>query len=151
MTTLHFPLVIDGEYVGEGKGGTAETVDPATSRPIATYAVAGIEDADAAVAAARRSFEIGVWRGLRPYQRGRVMMRIAEGLLQRRDELAEMLTKDSGKPLRDAYWEVDCSARFFEFYGGYCDKMQGAQIPLGHGWMDWTIREPIGVSVHIVP
>jgi acyl-CoA reductase-like NAD-dependent aldehyde dehydrogenase len=152
MTQLgHFPLVIDGEYLHQGQGGTAESLDPATGRPVATFGVAGIEDADAAVAAARRSFDSGSWRRMKPYERGRVMLRIADGLLQRRDELARLLTLDSGKPLRDAYWEVDCSARFFEFYGGYCDKDQGSQIPLGTGWMDWTVKEPIGVSAHIVP
>lgn len=154
MTTTkipHFPLVIDGEHVQAGSGGTAESLDPATGRPAATFAVAGVEEADAAVAAARRSFDSAVWRKLRPYERGRVLLGIADGLTRRRDELARALTVDSGKPLRDAYWEVDCSARFFEFYGGHCDKLQGTQVPLGSGWMDWTLREPIGVSAHIVP
>lgn len=151
MSGTHIPLVIDGQRLTEGQGGTAESLDPATGRPIATFAVAGVDDADAAVAAARRSFDTATWRGMKPFERGRVMQRIAAGLLERRDELALLLTRDSGKPLRDAYWEVDCSARFFEFYGGYCDKIQGSQVPLGAGWMDWTVREPIGVSVHIVP
>jgi aldehyde dehydrogenase (NAD+) len=65
------------------------------------------------------------------------------------DETLESL--ESGKPLRDAYWEVDCSARFFEFYGGYVDKIQGTTVPLGPGYLNWTVREPIGVSLHIVP
>lgn len=152
MTVLdHFPLVIDGEYLHAGQGGVAESLDPATGRPVATFAVAGVDDADAAVAAARRSFDTGVWRKMRPHERGRVMLRIADGLLARREKLARLLTVDSGKPLRDAYWEVDCSARFFEFYGGFVDKIQGTSIPLGPGWMDWTVREPIGVSAHVVP
>ncbi|MGW1681993.1 aldehyde dehydrogenase family protein [Saccharopolyspora sp. NPDC002376] len=151
MTVQHFPLIIDGERLHAGAGGTAESLDPATGRPSATFAVAGVEDADAAVEAARSSFALGKWRGLRPYQRGQVMHAIADGLLRRREELARLITADSGKPLRDAFWEVDCSARFFEFYGGYCDKIHGSQIPLGTGWMDWTLREPIGVSAHIVP
>src|SRR5690606_39642423 len=99
MTDLHIPLVIDGEYVDEGQDGTAETVDPATSRPIGTYAVAGIRDADAAVAAARRSFDSGVWRKLRPFERGRVLLRIADALLARRDERAGRWTSASGQPL----------------------------------------------------
>jgi aldehyde dehydrogenase (NAD+) len=147
----HFPLFIDGELLAEGGGGTADSSDPATGLPIATFAVADVAQADAAVAAGRRAFDERAWRGVRPFERGRVMLRIAEGLLARRDEIARSLTLDSGKPLRDSYWEVDCTARFFEFYGGYCDKIQGAQIPLGPGWMDWTVREPIGVSAHIVP
>lgn len=151
MTFPHFPLVIDGAQLHEGAGGMAESVDPATGRPSATFAVAGVDDADAAVEAARGSFEKGAWRGMRPHERGRVLLAIADGLVRRREELARLITMDSGKPLRDAFWEVDCSARFFEFYGGYCDKIQGSQVPLGSGWMDWTIREPIGVSAHIVP
>jgi acyl-CoA reductase-like NAD-dependent aldehyde dehydrogenase len=151
MTVNHIPLVIDGRRVDAGESGTAESLDPATGRPIATFAVAGPADAEAAVAAARRSFDAGTWRNMRPFERGRVMQGIAAGLLERRDEIARLLTLDSGKPLRDAYWEVDCSARFFEFYGGYCDKLRGTQVPLGPGWMDWTLHDPVGVSVHIVP
>ena len=147
----HFPLFIGGEFVPDGGGGTATSLDPATGRPIGTFAVADLAQADAAVGAARATFGEGLWSRRRPFERGRVLLRIADGLWQRRDEIARSLTLDSGKPLRDAYWEVDCSARFFEFYGGYCDKIQGSQIPLGPGWMDWTIREPIGVSAHIVP
>lgn len=148
---VHFPLFIDGEAVAEGGGGTEESLDPATGQPIATFAVADVAQADTAVAAARGTFDDAAWRGLRPFERGRVMLAIGAGLLKRRDEIARSLTLDSGKPLRDSYWEVDCSARFFEFYGGYCDKIQGEQVPLGPGWMDWTVREPIGVSAHIVP
>lgn len=147
----HFPLVIDDEEIVDGGGGTDETRDPATGEVVATFALTGEKQADAAVAAARASFDSGVWRRMRPYERGRVLLRIAAGLTARRDELAHLLTLDSGKPLRDSYWEVDCSARFFEFYGGHCDKLQGSSIPLGDNWMDWTLHEPIGVSVHIVP
>jgi acyl-CoA reductase-like NAD-dependent aldehyde dehydrogenase len=143
--------MIGNDQIATGTDGQAEAVDPATNEVIATFALAGTDQADLAVAVARESFDQGVWRGLRPLERGRVMMKIADGLLARRDELAQIITRDSGKPLRDAYYEVDCSARFFEFYGGFCDKMQGSSIPLGPGWMDWTIQEPIGVSLHVVP
>lgn len=147
----HYPLFIDGQEVAEGGGGTGESYDPATGQVSATFALADEGQADEAVAAARSSLEAGVWSRLRPLERGRVMHRIGEGLMARRDEIARGLTIDSGKPLRDSYWEVDCSARFFEFYGGFCDKVQGTSVPLGPGWMDWTLREPIGVSAHIVP
>jgi len=79
------------------------------------------------------------------------MHRIGELMLERRDEIARLESEDSGKPLRDAYWEVDCSARFFEFYGGAADKLQGRSIPLGPNYSDWTVREGIGVSLHIIP
>jgi aldehyde dehydrogenase (NAD+)/betaine-aldehyde dehydrogenase len=72
-------------------------------------------------------------------------------MLEKRDEIARKESQDSGKPLRDSYWEVDCSARFFEFYGGAADKLHGNSIPLGPDWSDWTVKEPVGVSLHIIP
>lgn len=151
MTALHAPMLIGGEEIHTGQEGTGAVIDPATGQEFATYAVGGVGDVDAAVAAAREAFDNGPWRRLRPFERGRILHRIGEGLLARRDEIARNLVRDSGKPLRDAYWEVDCSARFFEFYAGACDKLQGTSVPLGPGVMDWTVREPIGVSAQIVP
>lgn len=147
----HVSLVIGDELIKDGGEGNGETLDPATNEVIATYARASVEQADAAVEAARESFDRGVWRKQRPVDRARVLFGIADGLLKRRDELARKITLDSGKPLRDAYYEVDCAARFFEFYAGLTDKHHGRSIPLGSGWMDWTIQDPIGVSLHIVP
>lgn len=151
MTVLHAPMLIGGEEIHAGQEGTGAVIDPATGQEFATYAVGGVDDVDAAVAAAREAFDSGPWRRLRPFERGRILHRIGEGLLARRDEIARNLVRDSGKPLRDAYWEVDCSARFFEFYAGASDKLQGTSVPLGPGVMDWTVREPIGVSAQIVP
>jgi aldehyde dehydrogenase (NAD+) len=151
MTLRHFPLVIGSKDVAEGGAGQGESLDPATGKAIARFAIADERQVDEAVAAARDAFDRGVWRRQRPYQRGRVMQAIARGLADRRDEIARLLTLDSGKPLGDSYWEVDCSARFFEFYGGACDKLLGSSVPLGDGWMDWTVREPIGVSAQVIP
>src|SRR5690625_4247738 len=151
MTQVHVPLIIGGEEIAEGQEGSKTTYDPATGKDFATYAVGGAKDLDAAVDAAREAFDNGPWRRLKPFERGRYLYKIAEELFARRDEIAKRLVLDSGKPLRDAYWEVDCSARFFEFYAGICDKLQGASVPLGPGTMAWTIREPIGVSAQIVP
>lgn len=151
MTQVHAPLIIAGEELHDGQEGTQTTYDPATGKDFASYAVGGLNDIDAAVDAAREAFDNGPWKRLKPFERGRYLHKIGEELLARRDEIARRLVLDSGKPLRDAYWEVDCSARFFEFYAGVCDKLQGTSVPLGPGVMDWTIREPIGVSAQIVP
>lgn len=145
------PITCGDEDIFAGSGGSLTAYDPATGMPIAEVACAGPEEVEKAVAAARRAFELGPWRKMRPFERGRVLQRIGEIILARREELARMECRDSGKPLRDAYWEVDCAARNFEFYGAAADKLHGSSIPLGNGWMDWTIREPIGVSLHIVP
>ncbi len=145
------PIVVGNREILDGTDGTRHSFDPATGRPIAEIACAGEYEVDLAVAAARAAFESGAWQRLRPFERGRIMQRIGALILERRDELARLESSDSGKPLRDAYWEVDCAARNFEYYGGHIDKMLGSSIPLGPGWMDWTVREPLGVSLHIIP
>jgi len=145
------PIVCGDEEIFDASDGSMTAHDPATGETIAEFACAGAGEVDKAVAAARHAFDHGPWGRMRPFERGRIMQRIGELVLARRDELIRMECRDSGKPLRDAAWEVDCTARNFEFYGGAADKLQGASIPLGNGWMDWTIREPIGVSLHIVP
>lgn len=145
------PLVIGNQTLSEGSDGEGESTNPATGKVIARFAKAGAREVDMAVAAARAAFDTGPWGKMRPFERGRILHRIGELMLERRDEIARLESEDSGKPLRDAYWEVDCSARFFEFYGGAADKLHGASIPLGRGWSDWTVKEGIGVSLHIIP
>ena len=152
MPTLRKVPIVYGEIeVTDASGGVSQSRDPATGNAIAELALAGEREVNLAVAAARKAFDHGPWLKMRPFERGRIMMKIGELILARRDELARLETTDSGKPLRDAYWEVDCAARNFEYYGGHVDKMLGTSIPLGSGWMDWTVREPIGVSLHIIP
>lgn len=150
-TVIRIPVACGDEDIFDGADGSLPVYDPATGETIAQFACAGAADVDKVVSVARTAFESGPWGKMRPFERGRVMQRIADGIMARREELVRMECRDSGKPLRDAYWEVDCAARNFEFYGGAADKLQGTSIPLGNGWMDWTIREPVGVSLHIVP
>ena len=145
------PIVCGNEVLTEGSDGVGRTFDPATGQAIASVAMAGEMEAEKAVHAAREAFDNGPWRKMRPFERGRILARIGEIMLERRDEIVRKECADSGKPKRDAYWEVDCSARFFEFYAGAADKLQGSSIPLGPGWTDWTVKEPIGVSLHIIP
>ncbi|PWK61272.1 aldehyde dehydrogenase family protein [Aminobacter sp. AP02] len=152
MTDRAFiPIVVGNKVLNEGSDGVGQSFDPATGLLVAEFARAGAIEVDMAVAAAREAFDNGPWRRMRPFERGRILHRIGELMLQRRDEIARKESIDSGKPLRDSYWEVDCSARFFEFYGGAADKLHGSSIPLGPDWSDWTVKEAIGVSLHIIP
>ncbi|QOF69446.1 aldehyde dehydrogenase family protein [Aminobacter sp. SR38] len=152
MTDRAFiPIVVGNKVLNEGSDGVGRSFDPATGVLVAEFARAGAVEVDMAVAAARQAFDNGPWRRMRPFERGRILHRIGELMLQRRDEIARKESIDSGKPLRDSYWEVDCSARFFEFYGGAADKLHGSSIPLGPDWSDWTVKEAIGVSLHIIP
>ncbi len=145
------PTVCGNTIITDASDGIGQTFDPATGQVVAEFARAGQQEVDLAVSAARKAFDEGPWGRMRPFERGRVLMRIAELITERREELVRLECADSGKPLRDAHWEVDCSARFFEFYAGATDKLHGNSIPLGPDWSDWTVKDAIGVSLHIIP
>jgi aldehyde dehydrogenase (NAD+) len=101
--------------------------------------------------AAHAALESKAWGGLPPAERGRIMNRIAAAIRERAEELADLESRDNGKPLRQARTDVQVAARYFEFFAGAADKIMGNTIPLGPGYLDYTVREPIGVSAHIVP
>jgi acyl-CoA reductase-like NAD-dependent aldehyde dehydrogenase len=108
-------------------------------------------DVDRAVGSARAALESKAWGGLAPAERGRIMWRMAAAIRDRAEELATLESRDNGKPLRQARTDVQVAARYFEFFAGIADKIMGNTIPLGPGFLDYTVREPIGVSAQIVP
>lgn len=144
-------LLIDGKRVPAADGRTFTVVDPALGDPVAEVSLAGKADVDQAVAAARAAFIAPEWAGMRAADRGRLLYRIAEAIRADGERLARLESLDVGKPLRQARADVEAAARYFEFYAGTADKLGGATIPLGPGLIDYTVREPIGVSGQIIP
>jgi acyl-CoA reductase-like NAD-dependent aldehyde dehydrogenase len=144
-------LIIGGERRDASDGGTIDVVDPSSGRTLASAAKATARDIDAAVQAARGALESKTWGGLAPAERGRLLFAMSQAIRRRAEELAELESRDNGKPLRQARTDVQVAARYFEFYAGVADKIMGATIPVAPGLLDFTIREPIGVSAHIVP
>jgi aldehyde dehydrogenase (NAD+) len=144
-------LLIDGKRVPAADGRTFTVVDPALGDPIAEVSLAGKADVDAAVAAARAAFTAPEWAGMRAADRGRLLYRIAEAIRADVERLARLESLDVGKPLKQARADVEAAARYFEFYAGFADKLGGSTIPLGPGLIDYTVREPIGVSGQIIP
>jgi aldehyde dehydrogenase (NAD+) len=144
-------LIINGERSDASDGGTFEVVDPSTAGHLATVAKATSGDVSRAVAAAHAALESKAWGGILPAERGRIMQRIAQTIRSRAEELATLESRDNGKPLTQARTDVQVAARYFEFFGGVADKIMGHTIPIGPGFLDFTVREPIGVSAQIVP
>jgi aldehyde dehydrogenase (NAD+) len=144
-------LIIDGARVNASDGATFEVYDPSSGDVLATVAKATTADVDRAVQSARAALESKAWGGMAPAERGRILMRVAQMLRDHADELATLESRDNGKPLRQARTDVEVAARYFEFFAGIADKIMGHTIPLGPGFLDYTIREPIGVSAQIVP
>jgi aldehyde dehydrogenase (NAD+) len=151
ISTLTEGLVLDGARVDASDGGTFDVVDPSTGERLATVAKATRADVNRAVESAQGALDSTAWGGMTPAERGRIMWRIAGTIRERAEELAALESRDNGKPLRQARTDVQVAARYFEFFAGIADKIMGHTIPLGPGFLDYTLREPIGVSAHIVP
>lgn len=141
---------IDGRWT-EGGAGWLPVEDPATGEGFAEQALADAVDVDKAVAAARACADSGVLMGMRPVERGRLVRRMGDHILDRIDELAPLLTREAGKPLWESRIEIEGAARYFEYYGNQAETLEGRSIPLGDGYFDFTTYEPYGVSAQIIP
>lgn len=144
-----YESLIGGDRVPSGDGEYLTTADPATGETIAEVARATEADVDAAVASAREAFP--GWRDTEPAVRGRRLTRVARLIREHAEELAEIESLDQGKPLSQARSDIEGAARYFEYYAGTADKLEGASIPVGPDQVDFTVREPYGVSAQIVP
>src|SRR5216117_570241 len=142
---------IAGKQVPAAAEARFEVLDPATNRPIARVASGGKEDVDAAVDAARRAFESPDWRDLDPSKRGRFLWLLGQQVRDRFEELSRLESLNVGKPLREAKGDVAYVYKLFEYYAGLADKIQGDTIPVPGARLDYTLREPLGVTAHIAP
>src|SRR5437868_5239991 len=148
--TVDGRMFVDGTRTWAASGSTFEAIDPSIGRSFAAVALADAADVDAAVRASRQAID-GGWSGLPPVRRVRIMNRLAALIRERANELAELESLDVGKPLRQARDDVTAAAGYFEFFAGVADKVFGSSIPLGAGLVDFTLREPLGISAQIVP
>ena len=124
-------LFIDGEWVDAESGKTFETLNPATGETLATMAEGDAADIDLAVRAARRAFEDGPWGRMTPSERGRIIWRIGDLILEHLDEFAELETLDNGKPLAVARAaDVPLAAELFRYMAGWATKIEGNTIAL---------------------
>ncbi|MDP9285530.1 MAG: aldehyde dehydrogenase family protein [Actinomycetota bacterium] len=127
---------------------SVDVVNPATEETIATLDSAGIEEADAAVARARAAYP--GWRAVSPAERGRLLRRLATLVEEHHEELSQIESHNTGKPISSARGEIGMVADVFHFYAGAVDKRHGETIPVAGG-VDMTFREPLGVVGLIVP
>ncbi len=133
-----------------GRGSPLPVLAPATGRPFAWLANGGAAEIDAAVAAARAAFD-GDWGRVTATDRGRLMLRFSALVLAQIERLAWIEAHDTGKPISQARADIRAVARYFEFYGGAADKIHGDVIPYLNGYNVSVVREPLGVTAHIIP
>src|SRR5881396_530985 len=142
---------IAGKWVSAASGTQTEVLDPATNRPIARVASGTKDDVSAAVEAARSAFESPEWGDLDPSKRGRLLWLLGTQLRDHFEELSRLESLNVGKPLREAKGDVAYVYKLFEYYAGMADKIQGETIPVPGARLDYTLREPLGVTAHIAP
>ena len=141
-------ILIDGRW--RPTAATLPVEDPSTGEIFAEIGRGTAADVDEAVAAAEAA-RLGAWGRLTATERGRILTRIGQAVLDRAEELAVLESRDVGKPLKQARADALALARYLEFYGGAADKIMGETIPYLDGYTVWTLREPHGVTGHIVP
>ena len=141
---------IGGRFVSARDGETLPVVDPSDGAPFAAIGRGDADDVASAIAAARAAYD-GAWGRTAPADKGRRLAALSRAIGERAEEFAWLEARDCGKPLKQARADVAACARYFEFYGGACDKLHGETIPYtpGYGVLAW--REPHGVTGHIIP
>lgn len=157
VSRLH-KLLIGKAWVEAASGATLRTYEPSTGDVLAEVAEGGAEDIDRAVAAARAAFDGGPWRTMTPSERGKILWRLGDLILQHADQLAELEALDNGKPLAIARAaDVPLAADLFHYMAGWATKVEGQTIPIsvpyapGARFLSYTLREPIGVVGQIIP
>jgi betaine-aldehyde dehydrogenase len=146
-----YQLYINGQYVDARSTGTVDVIDPSTAEVIARTPDANAQDVDAAVHAARTAFDAGPWKDATAQDRGRVLFKLAQIVRDRADELAELETRNSGKPIVESEFDMADVATCFEYYGGLATKIHGDVLPVPDNAISLALREPIGVAGQIVP
>ena len=143
-------LFIGGKFISPECGEYLDVVEPATGNVFERIARGKKADVDRAVAAAKAALN-GDWGKSSALERGRILTRISQLVLEQAEELALLEARDTGKPLSTARNDIAVLARYFEFYGSAADKIHGEVIPFNAGYNALLLREPLGVTAHILP
>ncbi|WP_394358469.1 aldehyde dehydrogenase family protein [Halocynthiibacter halioticoli] len=141
---------INGQWVKPSGGETLSLKNPSDGSELCQIARGNAADIDTAVDAAHAAFD-GGWNHTPAAERGRLLAKLGRLVLTRVDELAQLEALDVGKPLKQARADAIAMARYLEFYGGAADKLHGETLPYLDGYTVYTLREPHGVTGHIVP
>jgi len=149
-TGRDYGLFIGGVLAEPASGEVRELIEPASGEPLARAAMAGPEDVDRAVAAARAALD-GAWGKTPPAERSRLLHALADALLANRSELAELETRNAGKPIASTRGEVAGTAEVLRYYAGAVSSIEGKANAYGSSFLFYALKEPVGVCAQIVP
>jgi betaine-aldehyde dehydrogenase len=149
--TLREENYINGEFTQPTATTYIPVLDPSTEEVIAEVPDATTADVDRAIAAARHAFDEGGWPQTTAQERGRILFRIAEKIRAEAPALAELESRNSGKPIVEAEFDIADAATCFEYYGGLATKISGTVNPVPDNALSLTLKEPVGVAGQIIP
>ncbi len=144
-------MYLAGEWTDSEDGAVSEAINPATGEIMATVPKATINDVNRCVEASRAAFNGSEWKNIDPAQRGRILNKMAAVTYSAAKELAKIESENNGKTFREALSEIRYGAWTLEYFAGYADKIEGTTIPVPGNRLNYTLRQPIGVTAHIIP
>src|SRR6188474_2359523 len=152
MDIKHTQLLINGEWVTASDRSHTTLINPASEEPLCDVATATPQDVVAAVASSRAAFDSGPWSKLDGGARAKLLWKVADLVERDAAEIARLETINQGKPIfESAKIEVPFGASLFRYYAGWADKLEGETIPVVPGFLNYTLREPVGVVGMIIP
>ena len=144
-------MLIAGEWCDAEDGSFSDVLNPATGEVIANVPKATVSDVERCVKASKAAFKSKEWSGMDPAQRGRVLQKMAAATYANAKSLAVIESNNNGKTFREALSEIRYGAWTFEYYSGFCDKIEGSTIPVPGNRLNYTLKQPLGVTAHIIP
>jgi aldehyde dehydrogenase (NAD+) len=143
-------MFINGQSVGALSGRVLDVLSPIDGQKFEEIPRGEAADVDAAVLAAQQALT-SAWGRMTALERGRLLTKLGEKVLEHHAELAALEARDTGKPMTTARNDITVLARYFEFYGAGADKVHGMVLPFLDGYTVNVLREPLGVTAHIIP
>ena len=143
--------LIGGKWTSSETGEKISVRAPSTGEVFAEIEASSASDVDQAVSAARKAADGGSWSKFSAVERSRLLLKFARAIEDNAEGLAEIESQDNGKPIKQARADMAATARYFEFYGAAADKVHGEVIPFLNGYNVQVLREPLGVTAHIIP
>ncbi len=145
------PMLINGELQEGNSTNRIPVYDPSTEEVIAEIPDATSADVDAAITAARNAFDHGGWPQTTAQERGRILFRIAQKIRAEAASLAELESRNSGKPIVEAEFDMADAVTCFEYYGGLATKISGTVNPVPDNALSLSLKEPVGIAGQIIP
>jgi acyl-CoA reductase-like NAD-dependent aldehyde dehydrogenase len=146
-----YKFFVNGKWTAGTSSETFELRNPATGEVIGHVPRGSRDDANEAIETAQRTFVSPKWRDMEQTKRGKILIQLGAIIKQNFEELAKLETLNQGKPIRESRADVAWTVRAFEYWGGLADKIEGETIPVTANRLTYTLREPLGVTAHIIP